>query len=94
MGYQYVTKEVLAKVEQCVGATCDQCGADLRPVFTDMEGNWRDTSTQNSLSLTLHGGYGEYYDGSVIDVVLCQNCAHALVELFPFLSKAIDESYF
>lgn len=82
-------KIVNQAVEVIVGGSCDHCGAEFRPVHVDEAGSWH--GFVHALTITLHGGYAEYFDGPSGNVYLCNVCADVLIKAFPAFSGAMEE---
>lgn len=71
-------KQVMRETEIVSGISCDVCGIAIRQVF-DEGGNG-----DKMLTVAIHGGYGEYIDGSE-STDLCGNCATKLEAEWPSL---------
>ena len=93
MGLIYQEQEVTTPMQMVVGATCDNCDAELEPLFrqviTPPIGNVN--TFHDVLRVSISGGYGEYVDGHGT-ALLCKTCAQAL-EALPFLKKAFGEAW-
>ena len=66
---------------------CANCETDLKPVFVDMPG----ANPELALHLTMHGGYGMYYDAGDLSMYLCFSCATDFLAKFPNLNKRFQE---
>lgn len=81
VGYITEKKEVTKVVETRVGASCDNCLTHLHLVPDD--------GALNALNVILSGGFGQFYDGEDIHLLLCQECGRKLITLFPWLQTKI-----
>ena len=84
MGYITEKKEVTKVVETRVGASCDNCLTPMHLVHDD--------GAFNALNIRLSGGFGQFYDGEDIYLLLCQECARRLIALFPWIQPAIQKA--
>ena len=66
---------------------CANCDEILKPVFDDMP-----VANPNlALHMTLHGGYGMYFDASDLSMYLCFSCASDLLAKFPQLNTKFQK---
>ena len=74
--------------EVVVGATCDGCGCELDPIWTEPVvciGGFK-----RALRLTISGGYGEHHDGAE-RFIFCRQCADSIVSTGP-MRKALEHA--
>jgi hypothetical protein len=91
MGYIYEQVEKMVAQSIVIGATCDQCGKGLRPVFSGSGEGWQAAQARGALNVTISGGYGQYYDSEhgAGRCLLCKECADRLLAEFPCFARAM-----
>lgn len=65
---------------------CDRCSAPLKKIDGNQE------MFQDVLRISLHGGFGEYLDGSLKEKLFCENCSNELRKSFPTLFSDLEET--
>jgi hypothetical protein len=79
-----------------IGATCDNCGKELKlnygPSIINIGAN--EEIMADSLTITLHGVYNGFFDGPDLNVTFCHECADKFCEVFPCIRKCIDAPEF
>ena len=68
-----------------IGATCDFCSENIQMIDNYI--------LEGALHIVLGGGYGMYYDGDGINLIVCKDCVRKLIEVFPVISDLMDKSY-
>jgi hypothetical protein len=74
--------------------TCTNCNIKLERVFEFMPSN---IQCFDALPVAFNGGYGMFYDDideSLVQVLLCKNCALKLFEALPNLKHYIPSDHF
>lgn len=78
-----VSKTTSYETTYVCGGTCDNCGNDLEwsnGYAPFKYGKSNREGFMNTLTLTLKGGYGAYFDDANKHIMLCCKCADALLE--------------
>lgn len=88
----YVRKDRSTITSVVVGAVCDNCGEELRPVHARGDGTWVTPHAMGALDIVLEGGYNQYFDTTLLSFVFCRSCADKLVDAFPCINRAIEDA--
>lgn len=81
MGYRREQQPIVVGV--VTGASCDSCGKELDGLFDWLGG------AQDSVDIVVKGGYGRYFDGDDVELVVCSECVKKLAQLLPRLAGLI-----
>lgn len=92
MGYIRESRSLTEDRDVIVGCDCDNCGMNLEPVDVNSYGAWQSCQPVDALDIMIGGGYGQFFDGRTLHLVLCKLCAVAFVTQFPVIGKLMEEA--
>lgn len=93
-GLTWTKREVTLTDQVVTAVSCTNCQVALTPVLGEWgDGDQRGIQPLGALEITLHGGYGMFFDDeySPLTVYFCEQCARQLMSQFPGLRLGEEE---